>query len=403
MSRRVRILLAVALGASVGAGGTLALPISGVEPPSDPGPPSPFEPHPRVAERVVGEAPISTVLAWTPGSLPDGYAASVRRLRWIDAATVVRSGTAWVEGWEGADRSPARPRAGFRIPMEVASVRPSSYAAFVPPAERALVERLTGGGAVVSRTGAALRGLGEGGRLAIAGRSLRVHGVVDDALIGAHEVAVSEATGARLGITRPRYMLVAPRPDVPRRRIEEELRGLLPAGTRLRVRGPGETPVFRHGDAVLPPARLKELFGEFAARPVPGGMLALDPRWVEEHIVEARVPLLGVVRCHRAILGPLRGTLGELARRGLGDRIDPADYGGCFSPRFANRSPDAGISHHSWGIAIDVNVSGNLFGREPTMDPRVVEVFERHGFTWGGRWLIPDGMHFEFLRFPSGD
>jgi D-alanyl-D-alanine carboxypeptidase len=30
-------------------------------------------------------------------------------------------------------------------------------------------------------------------------------------------------------------------------------------------------------------------------------------------------------------------------------------------------------------------------------------VFERWGFTWGGRWLVPDGMHFEFLRFPQAD
>ena len=34
------------------------------------------------------------------------------------------------------------------------------------------------------------------------------------------------------------------------------------------------------------------------------------------------------------------------------------------------------------------------------VDPRVVEVMERWGFEWGGRWLVPDPMHFEFLRFP---
>ena len=22
------------------------------------------------------------------------------------------------------------------------------------------------------------------------------------------------------------------------------------------------------------------------------------------------------------------------------------------------------------------------------------------GFTWGGRWVVPDGMHFEWVRFP---
>jgi hypothetical protein len=30
------------------------------------------------------------------------------------------------------------------------------------------------------------------------------------------------------------------------------------------------------------------------------------------------------------------------------------------------------------------------------MDPRVVTVFERLGFNWGGEFLVPDGMHFEY-------
>jgi hypothetical protein len=30
-------------------------------------------------------------------------------------------------------------------------------------------------------------------------------------------------------------------------------------------------------------------------------------------------------------------------------------------------------------------------------DRRVVSIFERWSFTWGGRWLVPDGMHFELL------
>jgi len=27
---------------------------------------------------------------------------------------------------------------------------------------------------------------------------------------------------------------------------------------------------------------------------------------------------------------------------------------------------------------------------------------ERWGFTWGGRWLVPDPAHFEYLRPPAG-
>jgi hypothetical protein len=50
---------------------------------------------------------------------------------------------------------------------------------------------------------------------------------------------------------------------------------------------------------------------------------------------------------------------------------------------------------------LDINVAQNPYGAEPRMDRRVVEVFERWGFTWGGRWLVPDAMHFEFMRFPA--
>jgi hypothetical protein len=34
------------------------------------------------------------------------------------------------------------------------------------------------------------------------------------------------------------------------------------------------------------------------------------------------------------------------------------------------------------------------------MPREIVQIMERNGFTWGGRWLVPDGMHFEWARFP---
>ena len=54
------------------------------------------------------------------------------------------------------------------------------------------------------------------------------------------------------------------------------------------------------------------------------------------------------------------------------------------------------------GIAFDINVASNAPGTRPDQDPRLVEIMEEHGFTWGGRWLIPDGMHFEYRREPAG-
>src|SRR5262249_11952511 len=64
-------------------------------------------------------------------------------------------------------------------------------------------------------------------------------------------------------------------------------------------------------------------------------------------------------------------------------------------------------SMHGWGAAIDINTryadywlwrrAANgvpaYVNREPA---EIVEVFERHGFIWGGRWSHFDTMHFEY-------
>jgi hypothetical protein len=210
---------------------------------------------------------------------------------------------------------------------------------------------------------------------------------------------VSLRTARSLGLHTDRYVLIDPAPGASRARLTTRIKALLPHEIPLRTRGPGETPYFRQGDAVLPQVRMKELFGEFAARPVAGGYLEIDPAWVSRHITTTRVPLLGMVRCNRAVVPQLRGALSEVEAAGLGQLIGPRSYGGCFSPRFINRIPNAGISHHAWGAAIDINVPGNPFGRTPTQDRRLVAIFARWGFTWGGRFLIPDGQHFEFVRF----
>jgi hypothetical protein len=158
--------------------------------------------------------------------------------------------------------------------------------------------------------------------------------------------------------------------------------------------------VFRQGDAVLAPVKLKELFGEFAAVIAQDGSLRIDPGWVATNITTATVPRLGNVRCHKRLMPLLQGAFDEIGRRGLDGLVDPGQYAGCFVPKFLSEDVTEGISHHTWGVAFDINASANPFGREPRMDSRLVAVFERWGFTWGGRWLVPDGMHFEFRKFP---
>lgn len=343
---------------------------------------------------------ITTMLAWTPTRLPAEFSESARAVPGVRAAAEVRSGIAWVSSWTPLGGTATSHPSGLPVPVEVAAVDPQSYLSFVPPSERSSFAEITTGGAVLSRTGSAMRGIGAGGSLTAGGTPIQIHGVVDDELVGAHEVVVSRSTGDQLGITRPRYLLLELEPGGSKSEVESQLRDLLPPGTRLRFRAPGETPVFRHGDAVLPPSLLKTTFGEFAARPGELGQIESDPNWVATNVTTSTVPILGSVRCHRAIFPQLTAALAEISRRGLEGRINPKDFGGCFSSRALNNDLEAGLSHHAWGVAFDLNVSENPFGAEPRIDPRVVEVMERWGFTWGGRWLVPDGMHFEFLRWP---
>ena len=123
------------------------------------------------------------------------------------------------------------------------------------------------------------------------------------------------------------------------------------------------------------------------------GSIRIDPAWVRDNIATVDLPIFGRTRCHRVIIPQLSAALNEIVARGLADLI--TDYSGCYVPRHTLWDPNRGISRHAWGLAFDINVDRNAYGAAPTMDPRIVDVFRRWGFKWGGDFAIPDGMHFE--------
>ncbi|MDO4512333.1 MAG: M15 family metallopeptidase [Bacteroidales bacterium] len=71
--------------------------------------------------------------------------------------------------------------------------------------------------------------------------------------------------------------------------------------------------------------------------------------------------------------------------------------------RGANR-----LSAHSFGIAFDIAVSKSDYWRYKASNEmakfkyankiphKLVEIFEKHGYIWGGRWYHFDTMHFEY-------
>ena len=106
------------------------------------------------------------------------------------------------------------------------------------------------------------------------------------------------------------------------------------------------------------------------------------------------MPLLGRITCNRALFPMLVASLNEVQQAGLGRLIHTNS--GCYAARTVARSPTAPPSNHAYGAAVDINAPENPYGATPTMDPRIVRIFEAHGFLWGGNFLIPDGMHFEY-------
>jgi hypothetical protein len=138
--------------------------------------------------------------------------------------------------------------------------------------------------------------------------------------------------------------------------------------------------------------------GSFTYTVNPDGSVNPDPRWIAQYIRTEQVPILGAVRCNKAMLPQLRAALQDVVKLGLASKIHPNEYGGCYVPRYIGHDPSQGLSFHTWGTAIDLNVPGNQRGTVGTIDRNVVEIFKKWGFNWGGTWRYTDPMHFEMAR-----
>ena len=152
------------------------------------------------------------------------------------------------------------------------------------------------------------------------------------------------------------------------------------------------------GQPVLTGGSVAAAVGTFSYRWFADGSVRPNPAWVAANIRTESVPLLGNVTCHRVLFPQLRGALREVVSRGLASKIHPEEYGGCYVPRFIGRDPRNGLSLHSWGIAVDLNVPGNQRGVTGEIDRDVVGIFKKWGFAWGGDWRWTDPMHFELNR-----
>jgi hypothetical protein len=224
---------------------------------------------------------------------------------------------------------------------------------------------------------------------------VEVIGIVPDSDVGAAEIVLSSAD-PNLPFSVDRYALVST--DMDREEFERLVRSF-PAGPGgVRIRAEGETPWLRHGDAVIPQVFLKQDLGEFSYTNLSGASFVPDPGWVEENIVRTEVPIIGELVCHRVVVEMLDSAMNRLVEVGLAHLVDPTSFAGCFDPRYIRTATGepSGVSRHAWGAAVDLNADTNPIGSLGTQDQRLIDIMVDAGFTWGGEWLVPDPMHFEY-------
>jgi hypothetical protein len=350
-------------------------------------------PPARSRDAPAGTAPArpqrAIVLVRRRGGVPAAWTARLRRTPSVAAVAVVSRTQMLMRRSLAADgRVVDRAPGGYAIPLDVLVVTPRAYAKVLAGSDRRSAASLRWGRVLLSRAAARLRRLGRGARLVTSRRRpARVAGVVGDATARSAELVVAAADVPRAERRSPQVLVATTDPGAVARAVPDDRL------TRVAVVDPSADPTAPR--AVIRPVDVKRRFGEFAVRmPYGEDWIAIDPRWLRRTVVTRRVPILGAVTCHRAMFGPLRRALRELRRRGLARLVDPGDYAGCYAPR---RIPASGnLSLHAWGLAVDLNASANPQGQRPRQDRRLVRIFERAGFTWGGRWpTAPDGMHFE--------
>lgn len=387
--RRLGVALALVLGMAAGysavvvAGG--AAPIEPSETPR-PGPvadrSSPSTGPPPTTTSIAGTQPepaSQTYLIWSSGGLPPDLTAGLTAS--FDEVTVVKGDMV-----EMASPEP------WVIPLDALAFDQDTVGPFDAFASVASLEP---GAVVLSESSAEIRGAAVGDDLTIEGETFRVAAVVADSAVAAAEVVFLTDDPA-LPIETNRYALV--RTDLARPDFEREIRSLYDGPAPLRIRNSDETPWLRHGDAVLPQVFIKEALGEFAYTDLSGTTFEQHPSFRQRWIVTTDVPLLGRVTCHEAVVEMLTGAMSQLIDEGLDHLVDPSGYRGCWNPRLVRTVTGApsGLSRHSWGAAVDLNAPANPLGSAGTQDGRLVDVMQQWGFTWGGDWVVPDPMHFEY-------
>jgi hypothetical protein len=308
---------------------------------------------------------------------------------------VLNAGTLGIVRWERGGQVLQASAPGYRWPVSVTGFS-GDLAGRVLSVR--VAKALGAGQVVVGEKWAALRGVIAGDQLAILGwdgavRTVTVGLVPPVSEVGNPEILASPALAGSWGMTRPSSVAIwgVSSHDA----IDAALANRLPK-TLIRVRHSWDAP---DPDDTLGNSTMKTLLGDFQYAG-DGDPITIEAGWRNDNIVAASTPFVGGILCNKNVLPAIQGALNEIGNAGLGGLVYRG-AGGCFGPREVRAigsTTGGSLSRHSYGIALDINTDQNPLGGVPRMDCRVVQIFRKWGFAWGGNFLTSDGMHFEWVN-----
>ena len=326
-----------------------------------------------------------------PAVVGRGFSAGMTRLR--RGATVIQHSTA----------------TGWAFPMAITALPLNAIGAYMG---RAVSGPISQGLVVMSQMSASIRGAQVGDTVDLMAANGGIHtftigAIAGDDAVGGTEIVISTEQADILGATIPtRVLIYGP---LNRTAMQNALvaRGLY-SNSKVRVRKTWDAP---DPDSTLSMVKTKTLMGEFDidyAHLTDLGWTSLGAAWRAAYLPATRetYPTGIKAMCNKVIKADLTAALQEVVNSGLAGGIDFANanaYGGCATgqARLARITQSLGsVSRHSWGQPLDTNTTTNCQGCTPHMDCRIVRIFRKHNFAWGGNFLTSDGMHFEWVGEP---
>ncbi len=293
---------------------------------------------------------------------------------------------------------------GWRIPMAT-MVAPVEYLRAV--GGDALAEKAALGTVLIGEKAAAVRGAHVGDVLTLRDvkfrkRNFVIAAIVSNDFVDYGDLFMTSESAVVLGDINIARVTITniPSPKVVLTALASK-GFVINSSLRLRTSWERENP-----DETLGTSTVKTLLGEFAFRPTNGTNIQVDSVWSMKNILwRFSFQDVGLrSSCHKVVVAAIQNALTEIRATGLASKINVQNsnrYGGCFTGRYNRMAGTFGApSRHSYGMALDINTVTNAQGATPQMDCRVVRIFRKWGFAWGGNFWPADGMHFEYVGLP---